>query len=148
VRALRIEDIDWRNDRILFRPLKRGKRSLLPLTDGVGEALLDYLRHGRPQVPFAEVFMTALAPFHPLRSSAVLSRVAGRWIKHAGIEAESNGTHSFRHCFASRMVNRGHSLKAIADIIGHRRLATTFIYTKVDFRNLEQVALEWPEVAK
>jgi site-specific recombinase XerD len=148
VRALRIEDIDWRNDRILFRPLKRGKRSLLPLTDGVGEAVLDYLRHGRPQVPFPEVFMTALAPFHPLCSSAVLSQVAGRWIKHAGIEAESNGTHAFRHCFGGRMVNRGHSLKAIADILGHKLLATTFIYTKVDFRNLEQVALEWPEVVE
>ena len=148
VRALRIEDIDWRNDRILFRPLKRGKRSLLPLTDSVGEALLDYLSHGRPPVPFSEVFMTALSPFHPLRSSAVLSQVAGRWIKHSGVVAERTGTHAFRHCFASRMVNRGHSLKAIADILGHKLLATTFIYTKVDFRNLEQVAMEWPEVVE
>jgi len=148
VRALRIEDIDWRNDRILFRPLKRGKRSLLPLTESVGEALLDYLSHGRPPVPFPEVFMTALAPFHPLRSSAVLSAVARRWIKHAGVVAECTGTHTFRHCFAGRMVNRGHSLKAIADILGHKLLATTFIYTKVDFRNLEQVAMEWPEVVE
>ncbi len=148
VRALRIEDIDWRNDRILFRPLKRGKRSLLPLTDSVGDALLDYLRHSRPKVPYPEVFMTSLAPFHPLSSSSVLSRIVGRWVKDAGITAESNGAHAFRHCFASKMVNRGHSLKAIADILGHRRLATTFIYTKVDFRNLAQVALEWPEVAE
>lgn len=148
VRALCLEDIDWRDDRILFRPMKRGKRSLLPLTDSVGDALEDYLRHGRPQTPYREVFLTSLAPFHPLWDSSVLSAVASRWINHAGIKADSAGTHAFRHCFASRMVNRGHSLKAVADVLGHRRLATTFIYTKVDFRNLAQVALAWPEVAE
>jgi site-specific recombinase XerC len=42
------------------------------------------------------------------------------------------------------MLHEGHSLKAIADVLGHRHLATTFIYTKVDFNNLRQVALPWP----
>ena len=32
-----------------------------------------------------------------------------------------------------------------ADVLGHRYLSTTFIYTKLDFNALEQVALEWPE---
>ena len=148
VRALCLDDIDWRNDRILFRPLKRGKSSLLPLTDSVGEALENYLRHDRPQTSYREVFLTSQAPFHPLWNPSVLSSVASRCINHAGIKAENTGTHAFRHCFASRMVNRGHSLKAVADILRHRLLATTFIYTKVDFRNLAQVALEWPEVTE
>jgi site-specific recombinase XerD len=148
VRTLRMEDIDWREDRILFRPQKRGKRSLLPLTDDVGDALLDYLRNGRPQVAFPEVFVTALAPFRPLRYSSALTGMIVRRIRHVGIELNKTGTHAFRYCFVSRMVNRGHSLKNIADILGHRRLATTFIYTKVDFRNLSQVALEWPGAAE
>ena len=57
----------------------------------------------------------------------------------------SKGTHVFRHCFATRMLHQGHSLKAIADLLGHRHLGTTFIYTKVDFNALKQVALEWPQ---
>jgi len=146
VRRLCLGDIDWRNDRIRFRPVKRDKGSLLPLTDEVGEALLDYLRNERPRVTYAEVFMTSLAPFHPLWDSALLSGVARRWIEHAGIEAPAMGTHVFRHGFVGTMINKGHSLKAIADVLGHRRLASTFIYTKVDFRNLRKVALEWPEV--
>lgn len=144
VRGLRMEDIDWRNDRILFHPRKRGKRSLLPLTDSVGEALLDYLRNGRPQVAFPQLFVTALAPFQPLRDASTLSKMVVRRLRHAGIELKKKGPNAFRHCFAGRMVNRGHSLKSIADILGHRRLATTFIYTKVDFSNLAKVALEWP----
>ncbi len=144
VRALRVEDIEWRNDRILFRPLKRGRPSLVPLTDSVGESLLDYLRNGRPNVSCAQVFISMVPPFRPFDRSQALSSIVARRIKQAGVLTESNGAHAFRHCFASRMVNRGHSLKAVADILGHRRLATTFIYTKIDFHNLEKVALPWP----
>jgi site-specific recombinase XerD len=55
------------------------------------------------------------------------------------------GSHVFRHGFATRMVADGHPFKAVADVLGHRYLSTTFIYTKVDFNALSQVALEWPE---
>jgi len=43
------------------------------------------------------------------------------------------------------MLHQGHSLKAIADLLRHRHLGTTFIYTKVNFNALKQVALEWPQ---
>jgi site-specific recombinase XerD len=68
-----------------------------------------------------------------------------RCLRAAGIELPSKGAHAFRYGFASRMLEQGHSLKAIADVLGHRRLATTFLYTKVDFTALKQVALPWPE---
>ena len=42
------------------------------------------------------------------------------------------------------MLEQGNPLKAIADVLGHRYLGTTFLYTKVDFNALKQVALEWP----
>jgi len=42
------------------------------------------------------------------------------------------------------MVAEGNSFKAVADVLGHRYLSTTFIYTKVDFNALSHVALEWP----
>jgi site-specific recombinase XerD len=33
-----------------------------------------------------------------------------------------------RHGFATRMVQQGHCLKAVADLLGHRHLATTFLF--------------------
>jgi len=45
-----------------------------------------------------------------------------------------------------RMLQHGQSLKAIADLLGHRNINTTFIYTKADLQALRQVTLEWPEV--
>jgi site-specific recombinase XerD len=74
-----------------------------------------------------------------------LSEIVRRHIRAAGLEVPSKGSHAFRHGFATRMVAEGHPLKAVADVLGHRYLSTTFIYTKVDFNALSQVPLEWPE---
>jgi len=145
VRALRLEDIDWVENRILFKASKHGKDSLLPLTREVGESLLDYLQNGRPRCSFPEVFLTCRAPYHPLLDSSVLSAMVDRSLRAAGIDIPNKGTHAFRHGFATRMVEEGHSLKAVADVLGHRHLSTTFIYTKVDFNALKQVALDWPQ---
>ena len=88
--------------------------------------------------------MTSRAPYHPMWNSSVLSSLVKRYIFTAGINPPSKGSHVFRHAFATRMVADGHPFKAVADVLGHRYLSSTFIYTKVDFNALSQVALEWP----
>jgi integrase/recombinase XerD len=145
VRALRLEQIDWAHNRILFAASKGGKDSCLPLTTEVGESLLDYLQNARPPSSDPQVFLTSRAPYHPLPRSSSLSVIIERRIRAAGIEIPSKGAHVFRHGFASRMLEQGQPLKAIADVLGHRYLGTTFIYTKVDFNALKQVVLEWPK---
>ena len=147
VRALRYEDIDWAHNQILFRASKHGKDSLLPLTAKVGESLLDYLKTARPPSSDPHVFLTSRAPYHALVHSNALSAIVERHLRKAGIEVSSKGAHAFRHGFATRMLQEGHSLKAVADVLGHRHLGTTFIYTKVDFNSLKEVALRWPKEA-
>jgi len=145
VRELRLKHIDWTRNLILFEASKGGKESRLPLTPEVGESLLDYLRNARPPTSYSQVFLTSRAPYHPLPRSSTLSAIVERCIRAAGVEIPNKGSHAFRHCFATRMLKQGHSLKSIADVLGHRHLGTTFIYTKVDFNSLKQVALELPE---
>jgi len=145
VRALRLEDIDWAQNQILFQASKQGKDSRLPLTAQVGKSLLDYLQNSRPPYSDPHVFLTCRAPYHPLAHSSSLSAIVERHLRASGLELSSKGAHAFRHGFATRMLRQGHSLKAIADVLGHRHLSTTFIYTKVDFNALKQVALEWPQ---
>jgi len=145
VRALRLEDIDWAKNQIFFQASKQGKDILLPLTTAVGESLLDYLQNSRPPYSSPYVFLTCRAPYHPLAHSSSLSAIVERHIRTAGLELPSKGAHLFRHGFATRMLHQGHSLKAVADVLGHRHLSTTFIYTKVDFNALKQVGLAWPQ---
>ena len=67
-------------------------------------------------------------------------------LRRAGVSKPKGGSHVFRHGFATRMLQHGQSIKTIADMLGHRNINTTFIYTKVDLETLKQVSLDWPEV--
>jgi site-specific recombinase XerD len=145
LRTLLLKDINWKANTILFRASKGGKDSLLPLTREVGESLLDYLQNARPPYPFPEVFLTCHPPYRPIPRASNISTTVRNYILSAGIDVRGKGTNAFRHGFAQRMIKEGHSLKAVADVLGHRHLSTTFIYAKVDFDGLRQVALEWPE---
>ena len=115
------------------------------MTHEVGDSLLDYLRQGRPDCKYPEVFLTAIAPFQPLRASGNVTTIVGDRIRRAGVTSCPKGSHVFRHAFAGRMLQHGQSLKTIADLLGHRNINTTFIYTKVDLETLKQLPLDWPE---
>jgi site-specific recombinase XerD len=145
VRCLKLQDIEWRQGRIRFSGFKGGKEVVEPLTHEVGDSLLDYLRQGRPDCKYPEVFLTAIAPFQPLRASGNVTTIVGDRIRRAGVTSCPKGSHVFRHAFAGRMLQHGQSLKTIADLLGHRNINTTFIYTKVDLETLKQLPLEWPE---
>lgn len=145
VRTLRLDDIHWSDNCMRLRAMKNGKDAWLPLTEAVGEALLAYLQQSRPACACPQVFLTTRAPYQPLRRSSNLAQLVRQYIDKAGIQSACRGAHLFRHGFATRMLNQGHTLKAIADVLGHRCLSTTFIYTKVDFNHLNEVGLAWPQ---
>jgi site-specific recombinase XerD len=141
--ALRLEDIDWRMNLLRIPGTKGGRNVLLPLRSAAGEAIVEYLKRGRPVGwPFREVFLRARSPIGPLR---VLSAIIKPYAQRAGVEIPSFGSHAWRHACATRMLAKGESLKTIRHILGHQSIETTFIYTKVDLEALRQAALEWPE---
>jgi integrase/recombinase XerD len=55
--ALRLQDIDWAHDRLQIRHSKTGVCSELPLLRAPAEAILEYLRRGRPKTTCREVFV-------------------------------------------------------------------------------------------
>lgn len=148
LRRLCLENIDWENELILFPAVKRGKALRLPLTAEAGNAIPAYLGNGRPnQAPYAELFLRIRRPFRPFYRSSSFSGIVSRRLRQAGIEPPegvSRGLHPFRHAFASRLAGRV-PFKHIADLLGHRDISSTFIYTKVDFPGLRETALPRPE---
>jgi len=141
IRALRLDDLDWRAGTIRFLGVKGGRDVVLPLTAKVGEALVAWLK-ARPGVAFREVFLRLRVPIRPLRSN--LYPLIERHARKAGVTAPIVGARTWRHGRATRMLERGVSLKTIRDMLGHRSIESTFIYTKVDLPMLRQAALEWP----
>ena len=69
VAKLELSDIDWRAGELIVRG-KQDRHERLPLPADVGEALVDYLRHGRPARSDPHVFLKARAPFGPLTGGA------------------------------------------------------------------------------
>jgi site-specific recombinase XerD len=141
--SLQLDDISWERSTIQIRALKGGKEVLLPLLEAVGEALIKYL-HSRPKTQFREVFITIKAPLKPLTSVGV-SRIIIKNMVKAGVKTPKSGSSTIRHSWAIRALAGDTPIKNISDILGHRCIDTTFIYTKADLETLRQVTMPWPE---
>jgi integrase/recombinase XerD len=143
---LRVRDIDWRQGLICF-PAEKGCKPLsFPLLKEVAEALLTYLRD-RGEVPSSdEVFLTVRGKARPLGVNNHLGSALRGYYLRAGIKTTLYGAHAIRHAFATRLMEQGTPMKDIADLLGHRSIETTFLYTKVDVERLRTLAAEWPEV--
>lgn len=139
VLRLRLGDIDWRNQMLHIRGRKAGNNSRYPLARPAGEAILSYLRGGRPESAHRQIFLSTLAPFPPLGSTA-LAPVVNKYLARAGIRAGRSGTHIFRYSCAQRLFEEGLSLKSIGDFLGHSHAASTQRYTKIDLDRLRDVA--------
>jgi integrase/recombinase XerD len=143
--SLTLNDVDWRNARVAVSGKAR-RREWLPLPQDVGDAILDYIRQGRPAAKAACVFLTAKAPHRPLRNGTV-SKIADTAIRRAGVASPSHGAHVFRHSAATAMLRQGASLPSIGAVLRHRLPDTTLQYAKVDFASLIEIAMPWPEVS-
>jgi integrase/recombinase XerD len=115
----------------------------LPLPQEVGDAILHYLEHGRPQVETEAVFITTIAPFIPI-TRVVVGKTVARAIRQAGIEAPNRGAHLLRHSVATSMLGDGILLTAIGALLRHTSIETTAIYAKVDVNMLKEVVQPWP----
>jgi len=110
----------------------------------VGEALADYLHHGRPHCSTRSVFVRTRAPYRELADTSCVCTIFVRALKRAGLNPAFKGTHLLRHSLASEMLRRGASLGEIGEILRHRLPSTTEIYAKVDLEGLRTLAQPWP----
>jgi len=140
VSNLRLDDIDWRTSRIYIRNRKAGNSSVYPLAKSAGEALLSYLRCGRPKKSYRQVFLSLLAPHKPI-SSAAIRQILKNYLNRAGIKTDRVGAHTLRYSCAQHLFEQGFSIKTIGDYLGHRSLSSTQSYIKIDITHLREVAI-------
>jgi len=148
VAGLRLADVDWKKATLCLSGKGR-REALLPLSQEVGDALIDYLLHGRPAIDSDRVFIRSIAPLLPFSNSGLISKLVRRAIQRAGVATPSRGAaHLLRHSAATEMLRQGMSLQDIGAILRHRSVETTNIYAKVDPRLLRLVVQPWPGEAK
>lgn len=144
VTGLKLKDLDWHNEQIYLRRAKGCRPQVFPILPVVGDAIIKYIKQFRYNENHCEyVFLRSFAPYGKLSNAAVY-RLVCRELKATGVKLRHYGPHSLRHGRATQLINSGHSLKEIADILGHVRLNTTSIYAKVNLTSLRGVAeMNW-----
>ena len=145
ITALRLEDIDWKHSRLHVRHSKTGACSTLPLLSGPGEAILDYLRDGRPKIGLRELFIRSRAPYRGFVSGSSLYTPIRRRLAMADVTPTGKkGPHAFRHARAVALLRSRVPLKLIGDVLGHRSTHSPGAYLKLATEDLRSVALEIP----
>jgi integrase len=145
--GLRFCNLDWENNRISLVQQKTGRRVTLPLSEEVGGAIIEYIRHGRPQVGLPYVFIKAHAPYGELKASG-LGASLGDWMRAAGIDStgRKHGPHALRHSLATNLLGANQPIPVISEILGHATSESTTVYTRVSVDMLRQCALDVPFV--
>jgi site-specific recombinase XerD len=140
VAALRLDDLDWQAGEIAICG-KGDRLERLPLPVDVGEALVVYVRQGRPSTSCRALFVGANRPWGALSPSRVGGVVNGACV---GAGVAPVGAHRLRHSAATAMLRAGASLEEVAQVLRQRSTQVTALYAKVDFVALRTLALPWP----
>lgn len=140
VARLTLDDVDWKRERLQVLARKAGHATVYPLAGVVSEAIIDYLKHGRPNTEDRHLFFRIYAPQAPITSAAVSSSVA-LYLHNAGIQVRRPGSHTLRHTCVQRLIDAEFPLKTIGDYVGHRSPESTRVYSKVAIASLREVAM-------
>lgn len=123
---------------------KGSKQRLVPVGDEAAYWIRQYQRHGRP------------ALLHPLKSGDVLLlnsrggrisrmgawKIIRKYAELADIETHVS-PHTFRHSFATHLIEGGADLRAVQEMLGHADISTTQIYTHLDRAYLREVIMQF-----
>jgi integrase/recombinase XerC len=137
--GMNLADIHWSNGAILVRG-KGSKQRVVPLGESASAAISAYL-------PAREAVLKARKKSSPAlllnrRGGRLTTRSVGRIVKSIAVARglpPDLHPHTLRHAFGTHMLEEGADLRAIQEMLGHERLATTQRYTQLSLKHVIQV---------
>ena len=135
---LQLLDIDWVTGELRIAQKKTNVPLALPLTWDIGEALSDYILHGRPQSNFNNIFLTSRPPIQPLGRRGMYSAF-NRAREIAGLK--NRQFHDLRRAVGTSMVVAGIPVTTVAQVLGHAEISSTKQYISLDSVHLKECSL-------
>ena len=147
VANLSFGDIDWENNMIALIQYKTGNPLSLPLLPVIGNAIIDYLRHARPQSKSNKVFLSCRPPYGELTPGAVHLAMATAF-RDSGIEYKErhHGGHALRFSLAQRMLDKSTPIPVISETLGHTETDMTRTYVRIDLAHMMNCTLNVPKI--
>lgn len=141
---LKLEHLKWRTNTIEIIQQKTGRTLIIPLLADVGNAIIDYLLHGRPASKEPYVFLRSQAPYTRLSGHSTVYHIVSSYMKKADIrqaEGDRKGSHCCRHTAASRLLAAEIPLPVISSVLGQANKNSARVYLSTDLEHLRSCAL-------
>ena len=137
--GLKISDLFF--DEEIIRVFGKGsKERLVPIGSSAIKWTKEYLTKSRPLL--AKKAKSENVVFLNNRGSKLsrmgVWKIVDHYVKEAGIQKEVH-PHTFRHSFATHLLEGGADLRAVQEMLGHADISTTQIYTHIDRDYIKQV---------
>jgi site-specific recombinase XerD len=145
IHTIKLEDFDWKNRQLRVVQSKTDDEIILPLTDDLGWAIIDYLRNGRPKTDEPILFVRHSPEGGPISLNNKLGSVLHKYMRRAGIKIpkeQHRGLHSLRSSLARNMLESGSPLPVITEVLGHRSTQSTSHYLRIDMEHLSKCPID------
>jgi integrase/recombinase XerC len=135
--GLNLEDVRWDDGVIVVRG--KGRKERLALLGRIAvTSLQEWLTErqellaGKPAIN--ALFLNKLGTRLTVRS---VHRVVAKYLQRAGLDPKLS-PHSLRHTFATHLVDAGAEIRSVQELLGHKNLTTTQIYTHLSTQKLQE----------
>lgn len=144
---LKFENISWQSNEFSFEQKKTGKSITLPILPEVGNAIIDYLKFGRPESKENHLFLQVVSPHDKITPHDIGNSVQF-YLKRTNISLSNrkHGPHTLRHSFAAGLLKETTPLPVISEALGHSSTMSTMFYLRIDTTSLQQCTLEVPAI--
>ncbi|QQK79915.1 tyrosine-type recombinase/integrase [Salicibibacter cibi] len=146
--GLKFENILWETNTIHLIQKKTKEKLELPLLVELGNAIIDYLKYGRPESDLPYIFLRAGQPYDKLEEPTLHS-IVSFYLKHANIsniDHKKHGPHALRHSLAGILLEQKTPLPVISEVLGHTNTESTKTYLRIDLESLRECALDVPKI--
>lgn len=135
--------IDWQEGTLTVEQSKTRSVLVLPLSPNTVEVLREYDDRRDSVRLDAPLFASAQPPFGAMSPCAVSVRFKVH-ARRSGLPIDNASAYALRHSFAMRLLGAGVGVKLIGDLLGHRSLASTSAYLRIQTNMLRDAALDMP----
>ena len=147
---LKLQDLDWKNDQINIVQKKTGHCLTLPLEPAVGNALVEYILHGRHDSDSKYVFLRDATPFTKLHDPRSIGCIINKYMQKASLPFETGDGktfHGLRRSMGTWMLDSDIPLYTISQVLGHKSINSAKAYLSVNELKLAECSLDFELIA-
>lgn len=150
ITSFSLDQIDWDKNIVSIVQYKTGIPVEFPLLASIGNAVIEYLKHGRPVGGDKVIIVNHVNPHKGKKlTSPTIHSIVANAMKKATIKnwkTKKHGPHTLRHSLASNMLKNNTPMSIIKNVLGHHSIETTKTYISVDIENLRLCSLPIPKM--